>query len=107
MFLEAKQAGESQVREPSLEGFIAWLKTMPQDGVYDWESGSNCACAQYAQSIGLGRNWQAYCDGRLYASRHVKIWTELNRIAMPTARNGSLDLDDTFGACLRRAQAKA
>lgn len=90
MFLEEKKTGETQVQEPSLEGFIAWLEKQPADGEYDWINPQKCACAQYAAFLGVTQ-WSK--------NMAHDPWYQLNRIAFGYSDTA------TFGRCLTRAKA--
>jgi hypothetical protein len=76
--------------KPGLDGFIAWLEMQDSKKRYIWLSERECACGQYAASLGITRWW-----GRLRA------WWAINDIAYG---NGE-PVDWTFGACLERAKA--
>jgi hypothetical protein len=56
--------------EPSLRGFIAFLKTRPAYEKYVWMSPCVCPCAQYAAHI--GQQWQECAGG---------VWNRLNTLA--------------------------
>lgn len=105
MFLEEKKAGEVQVEQPSLVGFIAFLEKMPAKGVFNWKSGQNCVCAQYAKSIGQYESWGRFCGvslGRNESSMR-EILEKLNLIAYHSAETSPF-YEGTFGKALKIAK---
>ena len=82
MFLEDKAQAETQVQEPSLQGFISWLETKPPTEKYNWWDGDRCACGQYAKHIGEP-NW-AY-EANQGEGPSKSIWRQLNDLAYHAA----------------------
>jgi hypothetical protein len=83
-------------KEPSLEGFVAWLETRPADGKYNWSDPDRCACAQYAMAIGQFAGW-----------RHNRGWNRYEWVKLNTVAKGAryhLFDQHTFGKCLKRAR---
>lgn len=94
MFVQQKAPGEAQVETgPSLTSFIAWLETMPRDQTYHWPDCEVCACAQYAEAMGLADDWGFAMD-----SPNTAMWSTLNHLAFIERRR-------TFGALLERCRA--
>jgi hypothetical protein len=94
------------IQQPSLAGFIAWLETKDPNGCYDWRSCKECACSQYAASLGV-YNWDRYVN--------EEPWIMLNHLASNGAPWparvqpwGYIAPDEcgwTFGALLQQARA--
>ena len=87
-------------KAPSLESFIAWLETKPEDETYTWSLCDRCACGQYARALGIWKIWDEFIH--LYSRDRTGIWHKLNMLAFPKH-----DGADTFGRLLRRARAAA
>ena len=66
-----------------------WLETKPENQKYVFVDGDNCACGQYAASIGQPSS-ERYIE--------TDVWGELNGLAHGQPR--------TFGALLERALKK-
>lgn len=78
----------------SLEAFSDWLEKQPKSRKYDWDDFSNCACAQYAHSLGFSEHSCWY----LYGHIDSPFWNMADSLAMDGQR--------TFGALHKRV-AKA
>jgi hypothetical protein len=90
------------IQQPTFAGFIAFCESKDPNEHYEWSSYSDCACAQYAKSIGF-ENWTKHAhDGEL--------WDQLNNIAamVPTAWNiEDMRRNWTFGELVKRLRAAA
>ena len=104
MYVDEKRQGEPSViaprDEPSLDGFISFLETKWRWQRYRWDDAGNCACAQYADSIGeKGNSW--WCEDDTCEDA---AWHRLNKLAhaalAPRWRTAS------FGTLLDLARAE-
>jgi hypothetical protein len=82
---------ETKTEEPSFAGFIAWLEKHPTDDEYVWGDNNDCACAQYAKSLGRFDEWRS----RSW-NRNGRIWFFLDGAA--------LNFSCTFGEALKCAR---
>ena len=97
MFLEIKEDGEQQViQHPSLEGFIAFLKTKEPSEHFMYSDPCHCAVGQYTESY--GRSW---VTGRPsdHTRKDWEVYLRLNGLAACSNK--------TFGSVLARAQQAA
>jgi hypothetical protein len=78
----------------SLEGLIAWLETMPADGVYYWPGNRECLACRYLQSLGHEAPWGDFAYASIFGG-------------VSNYRQVAASLPWTFGAALSRARALA
>src|SRR5580700_9747733 len=67
-------------KQPSLEGFIAWLETKGKTEIYYWGKTENCACAQYAATLGLDGAY-GRIKGEIF-NPNEEFFSILNRLAL-------------------------
>ena len=84
--------------EPSLPGFIDWLRSKDPKEHYNWPDSGRCACGQYARHLGVA-NWNS-------GGRHHQVWDRLNQIAGDHAgpQDRPREHGWNFGDCLERAE---
>jgi hypothetical protein len=83
----------TQWTKPSLDDFIAWLETKPPGEGYNWVQPRECACAQYAASIGLP--WFEWVSHAWNTQGPVGFWERMNLLER--------ERPWTFGALLEKA----
>ena len=72
----------------SLEAFADWCEKQPADRTYTYANKENCACGQYADSLGLS-DWSIW---------NSKFWYEADSVALLTGER-------TFGALASRLRS--
>lgn len=83
------------MRNPlTLAAFADWAEKMPAGEVYDYCDESNCACAQYARSLGLIDQWMH--------SKPNSFWHVMDDYAF-----AGIDRTPTFGSLAARLRAAA
>ena len=104
MFRDDKTQGEQQaevVQYPSREGFLAFCETKDPSEEYTYVDIGYCACAQYADSIGLRQEWlDAPLFDERFQHRHHGIWSRLDVLAQDVQLR-------TFGVLVERLRAAA
>lgn len=75
----------------TLEAFADWAEKQPADKAYQFTSLANCACAQYARSLGI--DW--------LSTPVADFWVHANHIAADWGG----DRGYTFGALASRLRA--
>ena len=96
MLYNPKWSKTKKVTQPTLRGFIAWLKKQNPDAEYEHMDPLTCAVGLYARSI--GKTYGTLFGGLLCTHggvRRLESWDSF--IAEP--------LPHTFGAALERAKA--
>lgn len=80
--------------EPSLPGFVDWLRSKDPNEHYEWPNSMICACGQYSEHLTGQPVWGG-----------TNLWNKLNYIARGVkAPYADSDPEDwTFGKCLARA----
>ena len=84
---------------PLKDQAIKWLETQDPNESYNWNDGTECACAKFAKSIGRYYEWRDFIDCcYIPHSESAAEWKELNIIA------GGYQIlrDRTFGKMLER-----
>ena len=81
--------------EPSLDGLIAWLETMPPEGEYYYSDCDECMAAQFYRHI--GRKYRVvFCHNDNGDGPGESIAAKIEWVACEGTR--------TFGAALQRAK---
>ena len=95
MFTEEKRQGEA-IQHPSKQGLLEFVKGKRPFEHYNWTNQFECACGQYADSVGLKQEWLDCLD------RASGVWNELNRIANPSRVGVNVG---SFGALRKKLEA--
>lgn len=89
MLYDPKWEVETRGDPMTLESLIAWLRTMPARGDYNWEDcEGRCLIGIYGRAMGLGDKWHTF-HSQLFDRYELHIASETPH---------------TFGAALRRAR---
>lgn len=96
MFVE----GGLEIKAPEYTkaGFVAWLRQQPANKTYFYYDSRNCLNAQFHDACGIRYN--VY---RALGWRFWRLENQIERIARPCWWESNIQ---TFGAALRRAEAK-
>lgn len=63
------------------EQMLAWLDGKDPSKHYEWNSLTECACGQFAKSIGRFEEWRNHARGDIPVGKNSQKWEELNHIA--------------------------
>lgn len=95
MFVQDKADGEqTAIQHPSVAGLLAFCESQKPDTAYEWLDCHECACGQYARSIGQFEDWFGGDGAPVYGWN--RRWSDLNVLA-----SGALG-ETTFGALAGR-----
>lgn len=88
------------MRNPlSIEAFADWCEKQPADKEYVYEDSWHCACAQYADSLGIANSEDSLPAWRLACRRLGSFWWRADDIA---SKDGH-----TFGELAKRLREAA
>lgn len=89
---------DAPTSEPSLPGFIDWLRSKDPHERYEWPNSRICACGQYSQDEFGKEDWM---------NTHP-TWSTLNQLARGEQDDCEVarSTDWTFGKLLARCEKK-